>query len=67
MPSKLAAVPAERRYTHQGGDLSAVRKLMMRFGPLMQQRKLKEAEALLDEALKLFEPESESVPGKNRQ
>jgi hypothetical protein len=68
-PAQLGGIPAKMRRLqaaverHQkgGGDLSAVRKLLTRFGPLLQRRKLKEAEALLDEALKLLQPKS---PGK---
>ncbi|MFQ5733704.1 MAG: hypothetical protein ACE5KM_17340 [Planctomycetaceae bacterium] len=62
---RLQAVVKRRQAN--GGDLSAIRRLMMRFGQLMQQRKPIEAEALLDGALILLEPKSKSAPRKNRK
>jgi hypothetical protein len=58
---------AAKRRRANGGDLSSVQKVIMRFGPLMQHRRLKEAEALLDKALKLIEPDRKSIPRKNGQ
>ncbi|MCH8830911.1 MAG: hypothetical protein IID45_15155 [Planctomycetes bacterium] len=62
---RLQVVVKRRRAN--GGDLSGIRKLMQRFGTLMQQRKRKEAEALLDGALILLESKSKSTPRKQRK
>ena len=43
-----------KRLKQSGGDPSKIVRLMQNFGPLMRQQKRKEAEALLDEALKLL-------------
>jgi len=44
-----------KRLRQSGGNPSEIAQLMKNFGLLMRQQKLKEAEALLDEALKLLE------------
>jgi hypothetical protein len=44
-----------QRFQESGGDPSEIGKLMKNFGPLMSEQKFKEAETLLDEALKLLE------------
>ena len=62
---RLQAVVKHRQAN--GGDLSAIQKLMKRFSQLMQQRKLKQAEALLDGALILLESKSQTAPRKQRK
>jgi len=44
-----------KRWQKTGRNPARIGKLMQQFGPLMQQQKIKEAEALLDQALELIE------------
>ena len=44
-----------KRWQRAGRNPMPIGKLMQQFGPLMQQQKIKEAEAILDRALKLLE------------
>ena len=46
---------AVQQMQRSGKDLMPIHKLMQQFGPLVQQGKIKEAEGLLDEALRLTE------------
>lgn len=44
-----------RRLQQSGGDAAEIAKLMKDFGPLMQKQQVKDAESLVDQALKLLE------------
>jgi hypothetical protein len=56
LPAKMQRLQAGmKRLQQSGGNTSKIAQLMKNFGPLMREQKLKEAEALLDEALKLLE------------
>jgi MoxR-like ATPase len=46
---------AVQKRQQEGGDLSPVGRIMQKFEPLMKEGKVKEAEAVIDEALKLLE------------
>ena len=46
---------AVRKWQQDGRDLTPVRKIMQQFGRLVKQGKPKDAEAVLDKALKLLD------------
>ena len=56
LPHKMQRLQAAiRKWQQDGKDLTPVRKIMQQFGPLVKQGKPKEAEAVLDKALKLLD------------
>jgi len=67
IPEKLEKVKTGvERWQNEGRDPSAIAQLMQEFSPLMQEGKFKEAEALLDRALKQLENDEKSQQPKKK-